>query len=108
MFDRKSFKKDWDKRRRDHNNALVKRWKLIKGCKFCGYKAHHAALVLDHLDPSTKCASLRKSNRSYNPAWSKDRLKKELGKCQVLCANCHQVRSFKEGHHWNQVNMGMR
>lgn len=105
MFDRKAFKKQWDKERRDHNNKLIKRWKLRKGCSCCGYKEHHAALVLDHIDPSTKCPTLSKgSRRSYNSSWSKDRLKQELAKCQVLCANCHQVRTFDEGHHWNELN----
>ena len=104
MFDRKAFKKQWDKERRDHNNFLVRRWKKLKGCQYCGFKDHHAALVLDHIDPSTKCATLSKLRKSYNPAWSKDRLKRELAKCQVLCANCHHVRTYDEGHHWNDVN----
>lgn len=104
MFDRKTFKKQWDKERRDHNNRLVKRWKLMKGCALCGYKKHPAALVMDHIDPSTKCPTLSNHRRSYNPSWSKDRLKQEMAKCQVLCANCHQVRTFDEGHHWNTTN----
>ena len=104
MFDRKAFKKQWDKERRNHNNQLVKRWKVMKGCAQCGYKSHHAALVLDHIDPATKCSTLSKLRRSYNAAWSKDRLKQEIAKCQVLCANCHNVRTFEEGHHWNDVN----
>ena len=104
MFDRKTFKKQWDKERRDHNNRLVKRWKLMKGCAVCGYKKHPAALVMDHIDPTTKCPTLSNHRRSYNPAWSKDRLKQEMAKCQVLCANCHQVRTFDEGHHWNTTN----
>ena len=98
-FDRTEYKKVWDKARRDYNNRLVRRWKLLKGCCQCGYKEHHAALVLDHIDPYQKHPTLSKMHKSYNPAWSKDKLKAELSKVQVLCANCHQVRTYDEGHH---------
>lgn len=98
-FDRKAYKRVWDKERKDHMRKLVQRWKRRKGCAVCGYKQHSAALVLDHIDPHTKCHGLKNTRQAYNPGWSISKLKDELSKIQVLCANCHQVRTYTEGHH---------
>lgn len=98
-FDRIEYKKGWDKARRDYTNRLVRRWKVMKGCCQCGFKGHFAALVLDHIDPMQKHPTLSKQRKSYNPVWSKDKLKEELSKVQVLCANCHQARTYNEEHH---------
>ena len=95
-FNRAEHKKVWNRNRARRNTALIARWKKIKGCASCGFKEHHAALVLDHIDPSTK--DRNKRTKSYNPLWKKDRIKKELTKCQVLCANCHHVRTYEEEH----------
>jgi 5-methylcytosine-specific restriction endonuclease McrA len=103
-FDRKQHKAEWDKKRRRNTIDLISRWKKIKGCALCGYKDHACALQLDHLDPSTKDTYLSKNRRAYNPNWNRKRLKQELAKCQILCANCHSVRTFQEKHFMNKVN----
>jgi len=102
-FDRKEHKRAWDSKRQKHNTTLIQRWKLMKGCANCGYKGHFAALCIDHIDPSTKDKTHR-GNRAVNPKWSKNRLKAELAKCQILCSNCHQVRTWQEEHY----NFGAR
>lgn len=98
MFDREAYKKAWDKRRDEHNRKLIQRWKLTKGCAICGYKKHHVALQLDHIDPHTK-HRIKGMNTALNYKWSKSRIKKELALCQVLCANCHTVRTYDEKHY---------
>jgi len=102
-FDRKEYKKVWDSKRGQHHRKLIQRWKGLKGCSSCGYKEHYAALQLDHVDPSTK-DPLMKSKRGLNYKWSKDRIKKELSKCQVLCANCHSIKTFEEGDYLHEGN----
>lgn len=97
MFDRKNHKKEFDKKRDSDNRKLIQRWKLSKGCAYCGYKKHYAALQLDHIDPSTKHKTRVRTAINYK--WGKDRIKNELGKCQVLCANCHSIRTLEEKHH---------
>jgi len=55
-------------------------------CSVCGYKKHLAALQFHHTEPEHKdfrISILR--NRSF------EKLKSELDKCIVLCANCHAV-----------------
>lgn len=97
-FNRKEHKRAWDKKRSDYHRKLIGRWKRRKGCSTCGYKEHHVALQLDHIDPSTK-AKWRKQRQALNYKWSKERIKQELSKCQVLCANCHAIRTFEEEHY---------
>jgi hypothetical protein len=97
-FDRDAHKRKWNRERAQKNTSLVNRWKMTKGCKQCGYKKHPSALVLDHIDPMTKDRNKR-NGRAYNPLWSKVRLKEELTKVQVLCACCHNIRTYEEEHY---------
>ena len=66
----------------------VDEFKLKKGCACCGYKEHASALDFDHLDPSKKTMSV-----SRMIALNFERLKAEINKCQVLCANCHRIKT---------------
>lgn len=52
-------------------------------CCRCGYKKETKALTFHHLDPKEKDFNI--SGKS----WSFERLKKEVDKCVLLCANCH-------------------
>jgi hypothetical protein len=76
---------------------LIQAYKLERGCADCGYNAHAEALDLDHRDPSEKHPRMRISKTSKTRAcfqllsWAD--LKAELPKCDVVCANCHRVRT---------------
>lgn len=74
--------------------TLARRYKLMKGCAVCGYKEHHVALHYNHIDPSTKV-------RNVSKCCSIKAVKAEIRKCEVLCANCHAVKSLEEKHHFN-------
>ena len=95
-FDRDAHKREWNRKRQSYTIELLRRWKRSKGCSHCGYN-NPIALVLDHIDPATKDKN-RKSGRAINPLWCKERIKKELALCQVLCANCHTIRTWEEEH----------
>lgn len=79
------------KRTQKRNAAIIKEEKLKKGCAKCGYKEHHAALDFDHLDHKKKSRDIAKMHTT-----NVESLKKEMAKCQILCANCHRVKSFEE------------
>jgi len=96
-FDRIAYKNKYNAERSKYNVDLIARWKRIKGCCQCGYKAHHAGLVLDHINPKEKDRT--KHGRAYNPGWGKNKIKNELAKCRVMCATCHQVHSYMNEHH---------
>ncbi len=55
-------------------------------CKICGYNNYIGALEFHHIDPSQKDFSISTSGNTR--AWVK--IKKELDKCILLCANCHR------------------
>jgi hypothetical protein len=55
-------------------------------CSICGYKKCSEALEFHHLNPEEKDFTI--SGRGYSQSWQK--IKKELDKCVMLCANCHR------------------
>jgi len=54
-------------------------------CKTCGYNKCIDALVFHHVDPNKKDFGI--SANGTTRAWNK--VKEELDKCILLCANCH-------------------
>jgi len=79
-------------------------WKLEEGCARCGYRGHHAALQCDHLDRGAKTATVSRllgvivanGKRAMVSEAAIKRLILELANCQVLCANCHSVKTFED------------
>ena len=55
-------------------------------CELCRYSHCIDALEFHHTSSSGKDFSI--SNKGYTRSWS--RVKKELDKCMLLCANCHR------------------
>lgn len=69
--------------------ALINEYKMEKGCINCGYADNPVALDLDHRDPEHKTGNI--SNLLRYSSWAV--VLAELEKCQVLCANCHRVKT---------------
>jgi 5-methylcytosine-specific restriction endonuclease McrA len=55
-------------------------------CQVCGYDRCIEALEFHHLDPSQKDFGI--SKKGYTRSWGK--VKEEVEKCILLCANCHR------------------
>lgn len=73
----------------NYNRCFVSRYKRMCGCYVCREK-EPAALDLHHKDPTTK-----DGDPANMLGYSTKRLKEEIRKCMVLCANCH--RKFHAG-----------
>jgi hypothetical protein len=62
--------------------------KVNHGCVDCGYRGHHEALEFDHIS----------DDKRYNISevlWKPfSAIIEETMKCEVVCANCHRVRTF--------------
>lgn len=54
-------------------------------CELCG-ENHPAVLQFHHRDPKSKALSV---SEAAHRGWSLDKIRKEVAKCEVLCANCH-------------------
>lgn len=80
---RASIRRDRDKLR-EYNRSLVTRYKRVCGCQVCE-ESEPAALDLHHLDPKEK-----EGNPASLVSYSTKRLKAEIRKYVVLCANCHR------------------
>lgn len=74
--------------KRDAIDAL----KLKRGCTDCGYRGHAAALEFDHLPGHVK-----RFNISEKMGRSIEELLIEIAKCEVVCANCHRIRTVDRG-----------
>jgi transcription elongation factor Elf1 len=55
-------------------------------CLLCGYEKCPEALEFHHLDDERKDFSI--SNSGHSRSWA--RVKDEVSKCVLLCANCHR------------------
>lgn len=75
--------------------SVVKRRQKIKElsvehkggcCERCGYNKYIGALEFHHLDPTKKDFNV--SKKGHCSSWEK--VKKELDKCILVCANCHR------------------
>lgn len=55
-------------------------------CESCGYNKMQEVLEFHHRDPSQKDFGIS----AKGITWSFDRIKVELDKCIMLCANCHR------------------
>ncbi len=63
-----------------------------KSCAVCGIKDRRV-LEFDHIDPALKSFSIA---RGITCALSWSSILIEIKKCQVLCANCHKIKTGLE------------
>lgn len=65
----------------------IKSW---KSCKDCWNIYPNCAMDFDHL--SDKEFNISASARKW---FSKEKILKEISKCELVCSNCHRIRTFK-------------
>lgn len=57
----------------------------LTGCEICGYNRCNQALEFHHVDPKQKDFRLSKNRTKVGV-----KVREELDKCMVVCANCHR------------------
>ena len=72
-------------RRRDKIKEMSIEYKGGK-CELCDYGRCNGALEFHHLDPNEKDFGI--AHKGYTRSWEK--VKIDLDKCVMLCANCHR------------------
>lgn len=75
------------KAKQDYSDGI----KVASGCTDCGLKMpeHPEVFDFDHIDPTQKTGSVASKLTSGSLASLKD----EIAKCEVVCANCHRIRT---------------
>lgn len=70
---------------------LVRRHKE-KPCTDCNTEYPYYVMQYDHLGIEDKVINL---SMIHNKGWSDAKILAEIAKCEVVCANCHAIRTFK-------------
>jgi len=100
---RRECRRKWYKNNQDSEKAHVyRRKRKIKNwykelkrnlkCETCG-ESHPATLDFHHKNSKEKESQIPYLVRG---GYSIERIKKEVNKCKILCANCHRKTHFKE------------
>jgi 5-methylcytosine-specific restriction endonuclease McrA len=88
-------KRTYANRREELILAVAKRRRKVKTlaieykggkCQVCGYDKYQGALDLHHLNPQEKEFGI--GDKGYTRSW--DKIRSELDKCILVCANCHR------------------
>lgn len=103
---KRSYNKDYYKNNYDAERVRLKKrqedqWQILDNffrrlktkCSRCD-ESRYAALDFHHKDPSTKEITVAEAFRRN---WNIERVKKEIEKCEILCANCHRVEHTNVG-----------
>ena len=85
---------DLQRARKRERRLKINAIKTKKGCVDCGYNKDPVALDFDHLD-----------NKEFgigdNISRTWHSIEKEIAKCEVVCANCHRIRTARRAN-WVQ------
>ena len=85
----------------DYGNRMERLVSYLGGrCVRCGSTAD---LEVDHIDPMTKAFNV---SGNINRRW--EVLAPEVHKCQLLCHDCHRVKTVAEGRAGGGWNRGLR
>lgn len=80
---------DKNKKYRLYIRNFIRNFKENVPCVDCGAKYPYYVMDFDHLED-------KKFNISYLSATGRiGTLKKEMAKCEIVCANCHRKRTYE-------------
>lgn len=72
-------------------------------CAYCGYLRYPEVLEFHHTDPTKK--EFNVSSKGHCRGWEK--VKQEIEKCILLCANCHRELHVEQKLAASKRNFGM-
>ena len=84
---------DRNAQRRAECKQYVRDAKQDKPCADCGVVYPHYVMDFDHRDPAQKVGTV--SRLAHDGSIKK--LQTEIEKCDLVCANCHRIRTHSEG-----------
>lgn len=92
-------------KRRARRTTRIKALEYLakKGCADCGERDPRV-LEFDHLDPSRKSDDISKLF-SDGYSWGSEKLRVEIRKCRVVCANCHRKHTIVQQEHYSHEDV---
>jgi hypothetical protein len=99
-YQRRHYKKHADKYRaraavrNEQRRAAVRRvFREAKArpCSDCGQRYPPFVMDFDHVEPETKRFTIGRDG--WNRIWSLIDIRREIAKCEIVCANCHRIRT---------------
>lgn len=90
---------DRDHKRAKRNRELIATYKVAVGCVDCGYNVNSVALEFDHRFNDGKPFSGKQRSIASMMYSSLDKIFEEIEQCDVVCANCHSIRTFSRRKH---------
>ena len=102
--------KDWREVNIRHVTARRKKIRLMAiehlggKCSKCGYNKYPEVLEFHHRDPSQKDFNV--SKKGLTRSW--ERVRREIEKCDLVCANCHRERHVEQKLAASERNFGMK
>jgi hypothetical protein len=88
------------KKRQREVLAYIQQIKLERGCMDCGYRDNAVALDFDHLPGHTKEYRIA----TMAAGLKRSKIDAEIAKCEVVCANCHRIRTHERLQREEQAN----
>lgn len=82
--EKKRRKQELQRQRQIANRQFMYNYLSTNPCEVCG-ETDPVVLEFDHIDQTTKLIAV-----SLMVCHSLDKIKEEIAKCRVLCANCHK------------------
>jgi hypothetical protein len=77
---------EYRQKKYESQRKWLEEYRKGKVCAWCGFEDHRA-LQFHHKDPLTKEFGIRQKIGKI----SLRRIQKEIDKCELICANCHQI-----------------
>jgi hypothetical protein len=85
-----------NKKRRIELKEFVNNLKS-KPCIDCGQSYHPYVMDFDHLSDKIKDVSIM-----VHQGHSKENILKEISKCDIVCSNCHRMRTLKRNNYFEK------
>jgi hypothetical protein len=91
----------WARKRAAIIKAEIRRYKSKTPCKDCRKKYPYYVMDFDHVrgKKAHAVSSMLRSNRSLPAIWA------EIEKCDLVCANCHRIRTQAQAAARNNKNL---
>jgi len=86
------------KKHREEIKEYIRNYKESAGCVDCEEKYPYFILDLDHLrDKEFNLSRFWKVTKDF------EKVKKEIEKCEVVCANCHRIRTHSRSKNKDMI-----